>query len=546
MPPAAALAAVAFAQAREPAAVVDADGRMLAANQAMAALCGLPVPACSGRLLTEALGLPAPWPPAEAVTWDVQVSGRRRRPVQLECTPLPCAPAGCQLAQVRDMTDRRRAERALQQLAWSDTLTGLPNRTATAAQVAARAAARPEQPFALVLVQLEGLHTLVQWLGQGAADDALTTLAQRLVAALPGRFVGRWEGRRFVVLLDSALAGPALHAEVLALLEAVAQPLPGRVGALRLTAGAVRCPADGEDAGELLDRAAAALQATAATGDVSVALYQPEMQLALKRAAGLEAALRADLDAGGLHAVVQPKADREGRHIGAELLLRWTSETYGVVPPDEFIALAERTMLIGRVGEVALRAALALAGDLRALLGAKAPRVAVNLSPFQLLLPDLPQQLQACCDEAGLPPSVIELELTESALSAGTDLVAALLHDLRHRGFALALDDFGSEYSSLRHLRELPFQKVKIDRSFLQRLETDAPTQALLHGMVALCAGLGLHTVVEGVETEAQFKRLAALGVQEFQGYWIARPMAPQAWLAQLRDGAAQVAEPDA
>lgn len=538
------LGALAFAQARVPLAVVDASGRVLQANAAMAALCGAPAQGCAGLRLTDALGLPAPWPPAGPVDWDWSAADqRRRRPLQLECLPLDGAPEGCRLVQVRDMTDRRRAERALQQLAWSDTFTGLPNRTATGAHVAARASARPLQPFALLLIQLEGLNSLIQWLGQSAADEAVTTLAQRLREALPGGFAGRWDNRRFVALLDTDADGALLRAQATQLLQALAQPLPGRIGALRLSAGAVRCPADGQDADELVERASAALQSLAASSGLALALYEPAMQQVLKRAAGLEAALRADLDAGRLHAVVQPKADRHGRHTGAELLLRWTSAAYGEVRPDEFIALAERTGLIGRVGQFALRSALEVVRALRALLGDQAPRVAVNLSPYELLQPDLPQQLQACCQQAGVAPSAIELELTESALSVGADLVAALLHDLRRRGFVLALDDFGSEYSSLRHLRELPFQNVKIDRAFLKRLETDAPTQALLRGMVSLCAGLGLHTVVEGVETEAQFHRLVELGVQEFQGYWVAQPLPPSAWLAQLREGRAKVAQ---
>jgi diguanylate cyclase (GGDEF)-like protein len=538
-------AVAAFAAVREPAAVVGADGRVVLANAAMAALCSVPASACRGLLLAPALGLPGPWPPEEPVAWDFTAPGSRRTlPLQLECRPLDDGPGGCLLAQVRDMSDRRLAERVMQRLAWNDTLTGLPNRAAVSAHVATRAAAHPVQPFALLLLQLEGLQSLIQWLGQGAADEAVTALAQRLQAALPDGFVGRWDGRRFVALLETDSEGAALQHQVLTLAQGLARLLPGRVGALRLTVGAVRCPADAEDADALLDRAAAALQSVPAAAEVAVSLYEPAMQQALKRTAGLEAALRADLDAGRLYVMVQPKTDRHRRHTGAELLMRWDSDAYGTVLPDEFIPLAERTGLIGRIGELAMRRAASLTAELQALPEAHTPRLAVNVSPYQLLQQDLPRQLQACCEQAGVLPSAIELELTESALATGPDHVAALLRELRQHGFQLALDDFGSEYSSLRHLRELPFQKVKIDRSFLQRLETDPASHALLRGMVSLCAGVGLRTVVEGVETAAQFQRLVSMGVHEFQGYWISRPIPPAAWLEQLRSGAVDVAGP--
>jgi EAL domain-containing protein (putative c-di-GMP-specific phosphodiesterase class I) len=215
--------------------------------------------------------------------------------------------------------------------------------------------------------------------------------------------------------------------------------------------------------------------------------------------------------------------------VGAELLMRWATGPFGPVSPAEFIPLAEQIGVIDLMGRFALRTAARLAAMLPVV---EVPlTVAVNLSPRQLLHDDLERSLLQICRDQRCDPALIELELTESALVSDIDQVSALLRRLAAHGFRLALDDFGTGYSSLSHLRDLPFHKVKIDRSFVKDLDSEPRSALMLDGVVRLCKSLGLQTVAEGVETVGQFERLRNAGIDEFQGYLFARPMALDLWV---------------
>jgi EAL domain-containing protein (putative c-di-GMP-specific phosphodiesterase class I) len=215
--------------------------------------------------------------------------------------------------------------------------------------------------------------------------------------------------------------------------------------------------------------------------------------------------------------------------------MRWTTEAFGSVSPVEFIPLAEKVGLIQLMGRHAAHAAAQLAAAC-AEMGNPLP-VAVNLSPKQLLQPGLDGLLLHACRRYNVPPSMLELELTESALVHNMDIVTPMLHRLRGHGFSLALDDFGTGYSSLSYLRHLPFDKVKIDRSFVMDIERDPAANRLLESIVQLCKVLGMRTVAEGVETAQQLATLQAMGVDEYQGYHFARPMPVDEWLGLLREG---------
>jgi EAL domain-containing protein (putative c-di-GMP-specific phosphodiesterase class I) len=220
--------------------------------------------------------------------------------------------------------------------------------------------------------------------------------------------------------------------------------------------------------------------------------------------------------------------------VGAELLMRWTTEAFGSVSPVEFIPLAEKVGLIQLMGRHAAHAAAQLAAAC-AEMGNPLP-VAVNLSPKQLLQPGLDGLLLHACRRHNVAPAMLELELTESALVHNMDNVTPMLHRLRSHGFSLALDDFGTGYSSLSYLRHLPFDKVKIDRSFVMDIERDPAATRLLESIVQLCKVLGMRTVAEGVETAQQLAALRAMGVDEYQGYHFARPLAVDDLLVLLRD----------
>ena len=214
----------------------------------------------------------------------------------------------------------------------------------------------------------------------------------------------------------------------------------------------------------------------------------------------------------------------------AELLVRWSTRDFGVVSPAEFIPMAEQTGAIELLGRQALHSAARLAAELRER-GRSMP-VAVNLSPKQLLNTSFERIALHACQRHGIEPSALELELTESALADPS--VYPLLARLRRSGFGLALDDFGTGYSSLSHLLNLPFQKVKIDRAFVREALQNPKSLVVIRGTLDICHGLGLTTVAEGVETEEQFALLSDLGVDEFQGFLLSRPIPQDDWLNQL------------
>ena len=218
--------------------------------------------------------------------------------------------------------------------------------------------------------------------------------------------------------------------------------------------------------------------------------------------------------------------------------MRWSPAAFGHVSPIAFIPLAEKVGLIQRMGRHAAHAAAQLAAA-SAALGYPLP-VAVNLSPKQLLQPGLDSQLLQACRRHSISPSMLELELTESALVHNMDVVKPMLHRLRGHGFSLALDDFGTGYSSLSYLRHLPFDKIKIDRSFVMDIEREPAAARLLDSIVRLCQVLGMHTVAEGVETPQQLAVLAAMGVNEFQGFHFSRPIPVDDWLELLRGAGGQ------
>jgi EAL domain-containing protein (putative c-di-GMP-specific phosphodiesterase class I) len=259
-----------------------------------------------------------------------------------------------------------------------------------------------------------------------------------------------------------------------------------------------------------------------------LAFFEQVLEVDAQRRVRMFTQLRMDAERNGFSFVAQPKVDRSGCAVGAEILMRWPTEAFGMVSPVEFIPMAEKLGLIGLMGRHAMHAAARLAAHCQSS-GQRLP-VAVNLSPKQVLQRGLDRQVMLACERAGIDPGLIELELTESALSVGLELVAPVLQNLRKLGFGLALDDFGTGYSSLSYLRHLPFTKIKIDRSFVMDLGREERTHTLLQHMVGLVHALGMTVVAEGVETVQQFELLRDLGIEEFQGYHFARPMPLDQW----------------
>ena len=439
------------------------------------------------------------------------------------------------LVALRDISERRRAEQALERMALFDSLTGLANRAAINQHLAVRVARVNGPAFALMFVDLDGFKAVNDSFGHRAGDLLLQQAAERLRNALPQAFIGRWGGDEFVVVLPDGGDDYQLREGAQLVIATLGQPfqIDGHRLSVTPSIGAVNHPADGVDATLLLRRADAAMYGAKAQGRNCLVIYAPKLDDGVERRSRLQSLVRSDAERNAFHFVVQPKVNAAGRTTGAELLMRWTTEEFGPVSPVEFIPIAEQIGMIPLMGRHALHAAARIANEVRAM-GSDAS-VAVNLSPRQLLRPDLERTVLHACQHNGVAPSQIELELTESALVTDIGHVEKLLVRLRRHGFKLALDDFGTGYSSLSHLRNLPFHKVKIDRSFVMDLDRSPKSRVMLEGLVRLCSNLGMSTVAEGVETEAQFALLRAMGVDEYQGYLFARPQWQAQWIATLR-----------
>ena len=542
----------AFASAHEALVVVDAQGRIVQANDAFCQLAGQAMGALERQplallvTLNEDAGFDGAWS-------GESVLGQPGHERHVEVTVAPVAGhaghGNCYIVALRDVSQRREAEAALQRQALHDSLTALPNRAALMRYLADRimqasrnadSATACTEPFALIFVDLDGFKPVNDMLGHHAGDLVLQQVAERMSAAVPEAFLARWGGDEFVLVLPGPSGEDEARTAAERLQLAMAPPLSvlGQSVSVTPSVGAVCFPHDGSDAPTLLRRADAAMYVAKDRGRNRLVVFEPALDEQLQRRTRMQAQLRSDAESAAIHFVVQPKVNASGVCTGGELLMRWTTDFFGPVSPAEFIPLAEQSGLIEGLGRQALDAAAQLATQLRRL-GLR-QSVSVNLSPRQLLDEDIVQVIMDACARHGADPGQLELELTESALVTDIEQVAARLVRLRDHGFKIALDDFGTGYSSLSHLRALPFHKVKIDRSFISDLEADRRSIIVLQGIVQLCRSLGLGTVAEGVETAWQFEYLRDIGIEEFQGYHFAHPQPCARWLGELSGAEAE------
>jgi diguanylate cyclase (GGDEF)-like protein len=446
---------------------------------------------------------------------------------------------------------RRQAESELRQLAYHDGLTGLPNRAQLLSRMAeVRSTALASRRYgAMLLVDLDNFKTINDGLGHLIGDRLLQAVANQMRVLAPGdALLARLGGDEFVVLLGP-LKGSAdeLRAQAQALAEALiarlAEPtaLDGRMLAVGASVGIALFPDGERDVNDLLRRADIALYGAKGAGRGIARAFAPAMQEVADTRLLLERGLRAALEQGNLQRQFalhfQPQVSLDGKVQGAEALLRWTHPQSGPISPEVFIPLAEETGLIHVLGAWVIGEACARlqAWDRDGV--PFAGRLAVNVSAWQLAAPQFVERVVAQVQDSGLSPSRFTLELTESALLRDADGALAILHRLVDAGFSLALDDFGTGYSSLRYLQRLPLKLIKIDRAFVRTL---APGDAspLAAFIVDVAHRLGMATVGEGVETQAQRRALERLGCDGLQGYLISRPLDDVAfrhWLAGRR-----------
>ncbi len=519
--------------------VLDETGAKLFANPAFVACFGetctdeaaarsLPsrlIDASAGAALGRALQEGQAWQ-GEA---EIAAAGGRAVPMLIRASTIRDAQGSSFGAVVicTDLSDQRLAEARIQHMAHHDWLTGLPNRVLfrerlnTALQ---RAEARDSLCFAVLCVDLDRFKAVNDTMGHAAGDCLLQLVSARLQTVVrQGDTVARVGGDEFTLIQCGIQDASEAVGLAERLIDEIEKPydLGGREVQIGASVGVALAPLHSSDPDRLLRFGDVALYDAKSKGRCQVSLFTPDMDETMRARAELERDLRHAVLEEKLDVLFQPQYElATGRLVGAEALARWTDSLRGPVSPSEFIPIAEESGLIRILGQrvlaTACREAASWAGHLR---------VAVNVSPAQFHAGDLIGTIRQVLDETGLAPCRLELEITEGVLMRDGDATRTALLGLKSLGVRITLDDFGTGYSSLSYLRRMPFDKIKVDRSFVAALGNDPAANALVRSIIGLAKGLGLETNAEGVETKAQAQMLRDEGCQEVQGFLFGRPM---------------------
>jgi diguanylate cyclase (GGDEF)-like protein/PAS domain S-box-containing protein len=433
-----------------------------------------------------------------------------------------------------DITERKRAEARLAFMAQHDGLTALPNRIMLRQRLDESLALtrRSGEKVAVLFVDLDGFKGINDTLGHAVGDKLLKCVTKRLRSSVREEdAVARLGSDEFAIV--QAGAGRPEDVAVLAkrLIDAIGEPyrLDGHTVLSSASIGIAMAPGDGDDAEKLLKNADMALSRAKSEGHATFSFFEAEMDARAQSRRLIEIDLRAAIEADALVPHYQPLIDlRSGRITGAEALVRWPHPVRGMISPAEFIPVAEENGLINVIGALMLRRACTDAARWPSEVS-----VAVNLSPLQFRTGNLLSIAMDALRQSGLPPNRLQLEITETLLLEKSDQVLATLHALRALGVRISMDDFGTGYSSLSYLRSFPFDKIKIDRSFVRDLDSNRDAQAIMRAIISLGTGLGVTITAEGVETEAELSYLRAEGCHEGQGFLFSRAR-PNAEIARL------------
>ncbi|SDR37415.1 PAS domain S-box-containing protein/diguanylate cyclase (GGDEF) domain-containing protein [Rhizobiales bacterium GAS113] len=425
-----------------------------------------------------------------------------------------------------DVTERKRAEACVVHMAHHDALTDLPNRVLFRQRLneALARMRREDHRVAIHCLDLDHFKSVNDTLGHPVGDALLRAVSERLLSCVRETdTVSRLGGDEFAIVQDAVKTPEEVSLLATRLLDVIGAPyqLQGHEVVVNVSVGIALAPSDGEDPDLLLKNSDMALYRAKGDGRGTYRFFEPEMDARLQSRRVLEVDLRAALQRQQFELYYQPQIDlRTGTILGFEALIRWHHPERGIVPPLDFIPLAEEIGLIAPIGEWVLRQACAEAATWPENIA-----VAVNLSPVQFANKNLVQSIMLALASTGLRAHRLELEVTESVLLHENDTTLSVLHQLRALGVRIAMDDFGTGYSSLSYLRKFPFDKIKIDRSFVSDMTGDADCAAIIRAVVGLAEGLHMTTTAEGVETQDQLERLRAEGYVEGQGYFFSRPM---------------------
>ena len=538
-----------FAQHPVPMWVYDRDSlQLLSINDAAVAKYGRPREALVGQHLS-VLRIQEPAvtddgseavraePEAHPVSGSVERhrgEGDRVIEMELDIQPVAWSEHNANLVVAVDVTRRQRAEAAVHRLAYHDTLTRLPNRRMLIERLRQMHSAcrRRGDHIALLCIELHDVDRINNTRGHGAGDQVIVEAARRIQGCVRAEdVVARVGGQVFAVVLErltvdrhQAAAGADQSAQRIQW--ALGQPYDLGDQPFHTTAsmGVVMIDSEALPPETLLMHAEAALsRARTTTGGGAVRFHDPAMQAALQARADLEADLRRAVREGEFRLAYQALVDVQGHTVGAEALLRWHHPERGQVMPLDFIPLAEETGLIIPIGHWVLETACAQLARWAEREETRALRLAVNVSARQFRQPDFVHRVEEAVSAAGINPSLLRLELTETLLLDNLDDSITKMQALRALGVGFALDDFGTGYSSLAYLRRLPLDALKIDRSFIQDVTTDPNDAVIVQAILGMAQTLGLTVIAEGVETAAQRDFLDQHGCALYQGWYFGR-----------------------